>query len=147
MDRNLNGKLNINEWSLLDRQDTCKLIFFQSCDRNRDRSLTITELCNCFSDAQKKCTYIRNPDNSIFKKAYIERVQKTLRETNQINIPENVHRNSIELSSKNYTPLCDFDGHFLVTQCDSEIRCWCVDMYGLPKANSLSFLNNEPIQC
>ncbi len=129
--------LNYSEWTSLDRLlNSCRMDFFKMCDKSKDNVLNQAEFCSCFSNTQTKCSFIRNPANVNTRQAYTKSVQ--IRLQNPL----------VSLNISNYTPMCDNSGNFLKQQCDKELRCWCVDGYGRPNANTLTFVSSKvPVQC
>ena len=148
LDKNSNNKLTIKELSSISvYKEKCTIKFFNGCDTNQDGFLTIHELCDYFIGTQRSCIYYRNPVNIQAFKLYLTYLEHDLSVNNLARLVD-MNKPNMVLDDKGYVPLCDHLGNFLSEHCDSSVRGWCVDYFGSPVKNTLSYLENvSPVRC
>ena len=140
-DANNDSKLAYDEFSqplerlikTANQSFSCLKEFFTKCDSNQDSYLDKKEACECISRLRPKCASLRSSSSLDLKKIYIEQLNKE-------------HR-ALSLSLNSYVPICDIDGYFKATQCDSKLTCWCVNKLGRLSENSVHKIDQNPIDC
>ncbi|CAF0784514.1 unnamed protein product [Brachionus calyciflorus] len=134
LDFNHNRNLDKLEWSKLTEYttDACLNDLGNICDLDGDNLISFDEFCSCFQGIKSKCMYTRfNQDT---RKAYIDLLNLAF-------------KSNKTLSLSNYAPICDHEGYFVSTQCDSKVTCWCVRKNGDFIEHSLSGINQTPKDC
>lgn len=133
LDFDHNRVLNQLEWTRINEytSDECSGDLGATCDLNSDSSISFEEFCSCFQGIKSKCSYMRLHQDT--KRIYIQNL--------------NNFYSSLTLSMKSYAPICNAEGYFVPNQCDNKVTCWCVRKNGDPIENTLSNINQAPIDC
>jgi hypothetical protein len=150
-DFNKDAKLSYEEFSekvksKLD-DSACLIDYFSKCDTNKDTFLSKQETCDCINDLKPKCSLIRLNTNHDLKKIYINELNTKLFKLGSQKNDKTSSTLDFNLALNSYVPICDIEGYFHATQCDKRVTCWCVNKYGKPIYNSITQIDQNPIDC
>ncbi|KAK2158701.1 hypothetical protein LSH36_165g04022 [Paralvinella palmiformis] len=119
LDKDHNDVLSVSELSTLETNgyEHCVKPFIDSCDHDKDGTLSDREWCCCFADVLPPCL------------TEMKKVPATLTMGEPIVLPDfDVGFFSVGA----FVPQCDSDGFYKPVQCHGSTGyCWCVDRNGL----------------
>jgi hypothetical protein len=109
----------------------CLTDLFANLDVTENRLLAVSEIEAFLSKSRPKCSLVCS--SLTYNYFYMKKLS------------EELHTG---LTSETYVPICEEEGYFAASQCDTHVTCWYVTRsLGSPVASTARKINQTPVDC